>query len=167
MWPPRRSDARSGSSRFTRALPLSEVRRRVSGITSAEKPSGPTSVAVRQTPFTATESPSASSAPSEVATRSRPSCAASTVPTSTTSPVNTASPLLQSRRDQHVVVDDLDGGGQRLRGLGDRLGALALDRCPGLLAAGELRRDEPPRLVHLAGVEEGARQPRAALEQQR
>src|SRR4029450_5569992 len=161
------SDARRGSSRLTSPAPLSEVRRSVSGITSAEKPSGPTSTAVRQTPFTATESPSASSAPSGVATRRRPSCAASTVPTPATRPVNTASPLPEPCGDQHVLVDDLDVGGLSLGGVGDPLGPFALHGGAGLATAGELGRHEDARLVDLLRIQERPRQPWPALQQQR
>src|SRR3954463_11913583 len=118
MWPPSRSDARSGSSRFTWSPAPSgpsDERRSVSAITSARKPSAVGSTAVRQTPLTATESPGPSSAPPAAATRRLPpapsSSTASTLPMPATSPVNTLSPLLQPRADQHVVADALDGEG--------------------------------------------------------
>ena len=50
------------------------------------------------------------------------------VPRSCTSPVNTRSPLSHARLDQHVVADLLDVERQRAHGLGDALGALALER---------------------------------------
>src|SRR5680860_1158502 len=154
-WPPSRPPARTGSSRLT-SLPAasgpSEERRSVSAITSAAKESARTPRAVRQTPFTATESPSASSPASGLATESRapsPSrSTAATVPVASTSPVNiSASPIPQPGDDQHVVVDALDGAR--------------------LAPAGEQRRDEHPRLVDLARLEEDAGEVGAALEQQR
>src|SRR5215213_9073702 len=175
MWPPRRSPARSGSSRLTLSPAPSgpsDERRRVSAITSARKPSGAGSTAVRQTPLTAIESPGESSAPSGVATRSRapsPSCStASTLPIPATSPVNTIrSPLPEPRADQHVVADALDLDGlcaQRVLDLVDARPGDGRARAP---AAGHDRRDERVVLVDLAGVEERAGQPRAALEQHR
>ena len=52
-------------------------------------------------------------------------------------------------------------------GVGDLLDALALERVAGAAAAEQQRRDEQPRLVDLAGVEERAGQVRAALEHER
>ena len=96
MWPPRRSEARSESSRLTAepvAAPPSEERRSVSCITSAWNWPSAIAVAVRQTPLTATESPSAISSASRVRTPSvTPSSLLSTTvtcPRSWTSPVNT------------------------------------------------------------------------------
>ena len=61
-------------------------------MTSVAKPSPSTAVAVRQTPLTATESPSATSPASAVASvRRRPPAVApiaATLPTSATRPVN-------------------------------------------------------------------------------
>ena len=76
MCPPRRSPARSGSSTFTSSPSpsgASEVRRSVSAITSAANDPPFGSTAVRQTPFTAIESPGASSVASGVSTSRRPS----------------------------------------------------------------------------------------------
>src|SRR3954469_23833380 len=175
MWPPSRSDARSGSSRFTRSPAPSgpsDERRSVSAITSAPKPSADGSTAVRHTPLTATESPGARSAPSAVDTRRRTpspsSSTALTLPMPATSPVNTSrSPLLETRADQDVVADPLDLDGVGAQGGADRVDALAGDRRPGAPAARHERRDEGVILVDLAGVEERAREPRTALEQQR
>src|SRR4051812_3787216 len=172
-WPPRRSVGRSGSSRLT-GVPsrasASEERRSVSCITSAEKCPSAIRVAVRQTPLTATESPSAISGARPVRTASRtpsaPASTAETVPRSWTSPVNT-SPLPQPRGDQDVVGDTLDVEAQRAGGLGDLLDALALERVARARAADHHGRDEQPDLVDLAGVEERAGQVRAALEQDR
>ena len=62
MWPPSRSEACIASSRLTRppaSRPPSAVTSSVWFIASVSKPSASASVAVRQTPLTATESPSA------------------------------------------------------------------------------------------------------------
>src|SRR3954447_22555143 len=174
MWPPRRSLARSGSSRFTWSpAPRgpSDERRSVSAITSARKPSVDGSTAVRQTAFTATESPGPSSAPSGVDTRRRTpspsSSTASTLPMPATSPVNTRSPLLQPRADQHVVADALDG-----EGLGAQRGADLVHARPGhrgarAPSAGDDRGHERVVLVDLARVEERSGQARPALQQHR
>src|SRR4051812_36519410 len=174
MWPPRRESGFSGSSRLTRepaASSLSDERRSVSFITSAPKSSPPhRPVAVRQTPLTATLSPSDSSrARGELIAMRTPSVVVSTevtVPRSSTSPVNT-SPLPQAGADQEVVGDLLAVEGQRAQRLGDLLDALPLQRVTGLAAADQQRREEQADLVDLAGVEERAGQVRAALEQDR
>src|SRR6185295_15270938 len=74
-WPPSRSLARSGSSRFT-SSPIwsgaSDVRRSVSGMTSAANEPFSRSVAVRQTPFTAIESPGSSSSARPLSISTRP-----------------------------------------------------------------------------------------------
>src|SRR4051794_12763913 len=173
--PPSRSEARSGSSRFTGApspSPASEERRSVSCITSALKRPSAIAVAVRQTPLTATESPSPISRASAVATASRtPSGVASTpqtVPLSATRPVNIRrSPLAHAGRDEDVVGDVQALQRERAGGLGDPLHPLALQRIAGGRAADHDGRDEQADLVHLAGVEERARQVRTALEQDR
>src|SRR4051812_10619736 len=174
MWPPRRESGFSGSSRLTRepaSSSLSEERRSVSFMTSAPKSSPPhRPVAVRQTPLTATLSPSESSrASGELMAIRTPSVVASTevtVPRSSTSPVNT-SPLPQARADQHVVGDLLAVERQRMQRLGDLLDPFALQRIARLSAADQQRRKEQPDLVDLAGIEERAGQVRAALEQDR
>src|SRR5215210_3412230 len=175
-WPPRRSDARSGSSRLTSApsaTSASEDRRSVSRITSAVKRPSAIAVAVRQTPLTETLSPSPVSGASAVRTAGRtPSAVASTavaVPLSATSPVNIRrlSPLAHPGADQHVVGDPAALERERAGGLGDALDALALERVARRGAADHDRRDEQADLVDLAGVQEGARQVRAALEQDR
>src|SRR4051812_29133452 len=171
--PPRRSWARSGSSRLT-AEPFptspSEERRSVSCITSAPKRSPQMPTAVRHTPLTATESPSPSSCASRDSTvRRTPSpvvSTAATVPRSATRPVNT-SPLLQTRADEDVVGNLAAVERQRLERLGYLLHALALERVARRAAAEHERRDEQARLVDLACVEERAREVRAALEQNR
>ena len=127
MWPPSRSAARSASSRLTRSPARSgpsEVSASVWFITSASKPSRVAAVAVRQTPLTATESPSAIS-PAERGRDPQPRAlgagsTASTVPTSAISPVNT-SPLPHPGPDQDVVADPLGLGGQRPGRIGDPL----------------------------------------------
>src|SRR4051812_25270306 len=179
MWPPSRSDARSASSRLTRPppeTPASEDRRSVSCITSAAKAPSAIRVAVRQTPLTATESPSPISAVSGVRTVSRtPSggaSTASTAPRSWTRPVNTTqtlgirrararrSPVPQAGGDQHVVADALHVERQRPGGVRDALGALPLERVARRGAAEHQRRQEVPQLVDLPRVEEGAGQVR-------
>src|SRR5918994_7142581 len=167
--PPRRSPARRGSSRLTSSPSpsgASDVRRSVSGITSAAKEPFWRSTAVRHTPFTAIESPGESSAASGVSTSRRPSRSARTRPLPATSPVNT-SPLLEAGHDQHVVLDPLGLGGERAGGAGDLVQAAALDGRLRLRAAEHQRRQEDARLVDFAGLEEGARQVWATLEQQR
>src|SRR5205085_4864773 len=123
--------------------------------------------AVRQTPLTATLSPSASSAASgELIAIRTPSLVASTdvtVPRSSTRPVNT-SPLPDARADQEVVGDLLAVERQRPQRLGDLLDALALERVARLTAADQQRREEQADLVDLACVEERAGQVRAAFE---
>src|SRR4051794_3360235 len=174
MWPPRRESGFSGSSRLTRdpaSSSLSDERRSVSFITSAPKRSPPhRPVAVRQTPLTATLSPSDSSrAKGELIAMRTPSVVVSTevtVPRSSTSPVNT-SPLPQAGADQQVVGDLLAVEGQRAQRLGDLLDALALQRVARLTAADQQRREEQADLVDLTGVEERARQVRATFEQDR
>src|SRR3954447_2899757 len=175
MWPPSRSSARSGSSRLT-AEPActspSDERRSVSCITSAPKSSPPhMPTAVRHTPLTATESPSRSSAASGERTLSRtPSAVWSTrwtVPRSWTSPVNMALPLAQARADEQILADDLAIECERAHGVGDPLHASALEWVARRPAADDERGQEQPDLVDLPGVEEGAGQVRAALEQDR
>src|SRR4051794_40082189 len=148
----------------------SEERRSVSAITSARKPPSPGSTAVRHTPLTATESPALSCPASAVATSMRaPSPSGSTaltVPVASTRPVNT-SPLREPRADQHVVADLLDVVGERPARGADELEAGALDRAPRLTASGDDGGHDHAHLVDLAGVEERARQVRAALEQER
>src|SRR3954468_20643398 len=169
MWPPRRESGFNGSSRLTRepaSSSLSEERRSVSFITSAPKSSPPhRPVAVRQTPLTATESPSLSSpARREVMAMRTPSRVASTpvtVPRSSTRPVNT-SPLLDPRADQQVALDALALQRERAQRIGDLLDALALERVARCAAPDQDRRQEEPDLVDLAGVEEAAGQVRAA-----
>src|SRR4051794_3269076 len=174
MWPPRRASARSASSRFTRvpeSTSPSEERRSVSCITSAPKRSPQMPVAVRQTPLTAMLSPSPSWRASDDSTVSAAPSAvrstATTVPRSSTSPVNISSPLAQAGRDQHVVADAGAVERQGAQRLGDPLDALALQRVAGGAAAEQDRREEEPDLVDLAGVQERARQARTAFEQHR
>src|SRR3954470_21043111 len=167
-WPPRRSAGRSGSSRFTRAPGVaapSDVRRKVSSMTSAAKTPPSTPVAVRHTPFTATESPRARSAASAERTRSRPSACESTVPRSWTRPVNMALPAPHAGAYEDIVVHLLALECEGAHGLGDGLDALGLDRVARGLAAEEQRRDEEPQLVDLVGVEESAGELRSPLEQ--
>src|SRR4051812_20535649 len=139
-------------------------------MTSAANAPSAIAVAVRQTPLTATESPSDSSPASPVRTARRtPSAVASTavtVPRSWTSPVNT-SPLPQPGGDEDVLRAALALERQRARRLGDPLDALALDRIAGGGPAEDHRREKEPQLVDLARVEERAREPRAALQQDR
>ena len=99
MWPPRRSSARVASSRLTGAPGASApitVTSSVWFIASVAKPLASASVAVRQTPLTATESPRPISGPSFVAIRRRdpsaPASTLSTLPMSCTSPVNITTP---------------------------------------------------------------------------
>src|SRR5215208_5283490 len=167
--PPRRSPARSGSSRFTSSPSpsgSSDVRLSVSGITSASNEPFVRPTAVRQMPLTAIESPSRSSAASGVSTVRRPPSSARTTPFPATSPVNT-SPLLEALDDQHVVLDALCLHREGARARRDVADAHALDGGPRLGPAEHQGRDEHARLVDLAGLEEGAREVRAALEQQR
>src|SRR3954468_12866817 len=171
-WPPRRSSARSGSSRFTRVpapTSPSDERRSVSCITSAPKPSAAAPTAVRPTPLTATESPSRRSPASADCTRSRtPSSVASratTVPRSAIRPVNTRSPLLEARGDEDVAGERLARERQRPQRVGDAVDALALERVARGPPAQHERRDEQADLVDRARVHERAREVRAALEQ--
>src|SRR4051812_21090799 len=175
MWPPRRSAGRSGSSRLTvlsGSSAPSEERRSVSCITSAPKSSPPhRPMAVRQTPLTAIESPSLSSRASGEETLSRtPSRVWSTrctVPRSCTSPVNTGSPLPEPGTHEQIVADPVAIECERAHGVGDQLDPAALERVARLAPADDEGREEQPRLVDLAGVEERAGEVRAALEQDR
>src|ERR1700686_1757192 len=96
MWPPKRPSAFMGNSRFTRAPSRSlenEVRVHVSGARSAPKVFGLMSSAVRQTPLTATLSPTPNCfgmvAASMVMRRFSPRCSIfTTLPTSSIIPVN-------------------------------------------------------------------------------
>src|SRR3954453_20166674 len=171
-WPPRRSSARSGGSRFTRvpgATSAGDERRRGSGITSPPRRAASAPTAVRQTPWTATESPSRRSAASRVCTRSRtPSSVArtaTTVPRSAMSPVNTRSPFLQPGGDEHVAGERLARQRQRAQRVGDAVDALALARVARGAPSEDERRDEEPALVDPPRVHERAREVRAALEQ--
>src|SRR6187551_739361 len=123
------------------------------------------SVAVRHTPFTAIESPGDSAPASAVSTCTRPWASPLTTPLPATSPVNT-SPLLEAGDHEHVVLDPLGLDRQGARRGGDLPHADPLDRGLGGAAAQHQRRDEHAYLVDLAGLEERARQVRAALEQQ-
>src|SRR5215216_787347 len=141
--PPSRSPARSGSSRFTSSPSPSgsrEVRRSVSGMTSASNEPLLFPTAVRQTPFTAIESPGASSAARGVSTSSRPLLSMRTTPFPATSPVNT-SPLLEAGNDQHVVLDALCFHRQRPRAGRDVADSHALDGGPRLGPAEQQRLD--------------------------
>src|SRR6185312_453604 len=132
--PPRRSCGRSGSSRFTRspcARAPSDERASVSFMTSAPKTRSRVSIAVRHTPLTAIESPSAApSGKSAAIVRRAPSpdrSIATTCPIPCTSPVNT-SPLPQPRGDEQILPDALAVERQRAQHFGDRLDPLALER---------------------------------------
>jgi len=76
----------------------------------------------------------------------------------------TASPLLQACRDEQVLVDALAVECQGAYGVGDLLHALALQGIAGGATAEDQRGEEQADLVDLAGIEEGARQVRAALQ---
>ena len=169
-WPPSRSPARSGSSRFTSSPPRERRERGAAqrlrhhvggeGRRSARRRSGR-----RRSPRPSRRR--ASSAASGVSTSRRPPAIARTAPLPATSPVNT-SPLLEAGRDQHVVVDALD---LDVRARAARRRSRPR-RCPRRrswprVPPSIMRRDEHARLVDLAGLEEGAGQVRAALEQQR
>src|SRR5208282_2730884 len=159
--------ARSGSSRLTGAPSRSRAsaeRASVWSMACAAKPSARTSMAVRQTPSTAIESPSLSERPRLVRTCSVTPCSSRssepTSPTSEINPVNTlasrCSPLAQARRDQKVLPHALPAERERAHGLGDALDAFALERVARSAAAQQQRREEQPDFVDLAGVEEGA-----------
>src|SRR4051812_4472616 len=176
MCPPSRSDARSASSRLTgepTSTSPSDERRSVSCITSAPNSSPPhIPTAVRQTPLTATESPSLSSrATGERTDRRTPSLVWSTrwtVPRSCTRPVNNGrSPLPQTCAHEQILADDLAVECERAHGVGDPAHAAALQRVARGAAADDQRGEEQAHLVDLAGVEERAREVRAALEQDR
>ena len=167
--------ARSGSSRFTRAA-LAQRRRARSGAASRAsrrraKASSSTAVAVRQTPLTATESPSASSPASAVPTPQAHAVAVSLDRGDGAEvcdqPGEHRSPLPQARGDQHVVGDALAVERQRAHGVGDRSTPSPSSGSRAVRAAQHERREEQADLVDLAGVEEGAGQVRAALEQDR
>src|SRR5580704_2301088 len=174
-WPPRRSVARSGSSRFTEepgARSPSDDRASVSFMASATNESLARSTAVRHTPLIAIESPAFNSGTSGVAIVIRaPSSERSipaTDPTPCTSPVNTARlPILDARRHEQVLSDAVALERQRACRIRDRVHALALERIARRPAAQHHRREEQTHLVDLAGVHERTGEMRAALEQDR
>src|SRR5579875_3160996 len=129
----------------------SELRRSVSCMTSASNTPvcRSTAVAVRHTPLTAIESPSASSGASRVKTVSRTPPGERSAPTisprSAISPVNIgASPALDPGRDQHVLTDALAGQRARAQRVGDLLDTLALQRVARGLATEDHRCEEQP-----------------------
>ena len=99
-WPPNRPSAAMARSRFTGLPACREPRllwRKVSCMTSALNWFGPSEVTVRQTPFTAMESPSrvfssTVCAPMDRVAEWAPRRRARTVPTSSTMPVNMGPP---------------------------------------------------------------------------
>src|SRR3954452_21230355 len=172
--PPSRASARSASSRLTRvpaSTSFSDERRSVSCMTSKPKRCPQMPVAVRHTPLTATLSPSPTSCArrdSTVSTAPSPvRSTATTVPRSSTNPVNIGLPLSQACADQDVAGDHLAVERQRAQRVGDALDALALERVAGLAAAEQQRRQEEPDLVDLARVEEAAAKVRAPLQEDR
>ena len=150
----------------------SEERRSVSCITSAPKRSPHRPTAVRQTPLTATESPSDSSrASGDSMARRTPSLVECdlgdrpevgdeareqppTTPAGAPRAARRRRPCSQSRVSARSASEM-------------RVDALALERVARRAPAEQQRGDEQAQLVDLAAVEEGARQVRAALEQHR
>jgi hypothetical protein len=114
----------------------SEERSSVSIIAWAEKLPPSTPVAVRHTPLTAIESPSASSPARRLemlTTAPSPSRSISrTLPRSAMRPVNMRSeprsPLAQAGADEQVLADRLALEGQGAERLGDAIDAFALQR---------------------------------------
>src|ERR1700676_2486692 len=115
MWPPKRPSAFIGNSRFTRApscIRENEVRAHVSGARSAQNVFGLMSSAVRQTPLTATLSPTPNCfemvAASTVIRRFSPRCwIFTTLPTSSIIPVNMGSSTsLRAHRYQRITIED-------------------------------------------------------------
>src|SRR5581483_9538909 len=165
-WPPSGSPTLTGASRLTRVPSSSRpraVRVSVSGTTSKARLPFPTSTTVRQTPATATESPTvAPAAVSAAATTSREPSNAATVPTSLTMPVNMRQRLrlVQVRLEENVVARGLDPDVEEV----ERRAELSEDVRP---FAGENRRDEEEQLVHHARGEECGRERGPALEQER
>src|SRR3712207_2263457 len=100
-------------------------------------------------------------------TPSAVSCSSTTVPRSWTRPVNPRSPLPQAGGAEVVVADLLAVQRRRLDGVVERLDPPPLDGVARGGPAEQHGREEQADLVDLAGVEERARQPRAALEQDR
>src|SRR5687768_2930233 len=142
-------------------------------MTSASKEPLPATAAVRQAPFTETESPSASSEARPARIRRRaPSPFASidsTSPISCTIPVNITlppSPLTQTGPDQQILADRLVGHRERTQPLRHAAGTLALEHGACLGRPDEKRRHEQPQLVDLLGVEQRSGQGRSALDQQ-
>src|SRR5580704_3739102 len=77
------------------------------------------------------------------------------------------SPLAQTRRYEQVLADALAVERERADGVGDALDAFALQGIACGAPAEQQRREEQADLVDLAGVEEGAREVGAALQEQR
>src|SRR4051812_17813633 len=186
MWPPSLVCAVTARSRLT-GVPSPAaprlLRRRVSSMTSVDQTPSVTSVTVRQTPFTAIESPRATSCrtrsariPSTAAVAWPPanrSSRTTRVPTSSTIPVNTSTPSVRllvppsvpggPEADLHVPaqagdVDDREG---------QRVGDRADSQVPHQRGTGA---EKPGRQVHQCLVdetcpEEGGSQRRAALQQ--
>ena len=143
-------------------------------MTSAPKRSPQMPTAVRQTPLTATESPSASSRgerrlDGQAHARRRCESTAATVPRSATSPVNngltTPAGGAESRTSSPRPCSQSSVSARSASAIA--LDALALERVARRAAAEQQRREEEAHLVDLAGVEERAGQVRAALEQDR
>src|SRR5581483_11231984 len=77
------------------------------------------------------------------------------------------SPLLEPGGDEEIVAQGLAVDGEGVRGLGDGLYALALERRAGRSPAQYDRRHKQAQLVDLSSVEECARQARTALQENR
>src|SRR3954470_10540144 len=190
--PPRRVCGVTARSRFTgwpSAVVPRLLRTRVSAITSVVQtpapsaPSGSTPVTVRQTPFTAMESPSATPSSTRwarirsTAARSPPgpphSSRTTRVPTSSTMPVNTSTPSVRvleppsvpggPQPDLHVPAhrDEIDDPE------GQRTGDRADSQVPHEGGAGAQQGgcEVHDRLVDQTGAQEGRGESRAALQQ--
>src|SRR3954470_11513702 len=185
-WPPRRVCGVTARSRLTgcpAAASARLLRRSVSAMTSVLQTPSDTPVTVRQTPLTAMESPSATSSSTRCARIFRTAATAcppaiccsrtTTVPTSSTMPVNTSAPPVRGlyvssvpvRPQPHLQVpaqrgDVDDREGQRVA---DRTNSQVADQ--GRTGAQQLRGEMDHDLVDQAFSQERGGQGGAALEQ--
>ena len=140
-------------------------------MTSAAKTPSAIVVAVRQTPLTATESPSLSSPASEVL-HGQAHAVGRGVDGGDRAEVRDqpGEHAYHSRMRAVISTSSADARAlqrERAHGGGDALGALALERVARARSAEHDRRDEQADLVDLARVQERAREVRAALQQDR
>src|SRR4051812_4611115 len=180
-WPPRRVCGVTARSRLTGCPSVASprlLRRSVSAMTSVLQTPSETSVTVRQTPFTAMESPRATSSSTRCARIRRTaesdwSSRTTTVPTSSTMPVNTSAPPVRDLyvssvpvRPQphlHVSAQRGDVDDREVQRIADRTNSQVADQ--GRAGTQQFRCEMDHGLVDQPGSEERGGQGRATLEQ--